>query len=386
MITSRFPEREVPLMVCVSLIVSVFLAVCAPQDVPKAEDLLRWFPEGTYDAVSHIDIEKFRALKGGELVGERLSPAVMAERSGDSLPLSFFKKYKSITLAHLVKYELAEDETEGEGGKAEEGRRERLAPIEISFEDADGNRVFRRFSESGADLFVFRFDDLEGLVKAAVKSGEISATDILLYEVRIYSYISRDGEETYLYPADFEELLVASSLHDLKRMVEAGYGVSAAMIENPDFAEFEEAFPSLGCIWINRDSALRFRLQYRASHKLGAPEALLKVYMKKLDAVASMDILSWDFSDPMTEFWIRVYEDEETAEERYGEETANFVRAYTPRAGASPQAVAYLNDVRRKTSLRLEGRAVIIETIKDAELLEKEAELRRSQSREAEKK
>ncbi|HUX08870.1 MAG TPA: hypothetical protein VMX35_16340, partial [Acidobacteriota bacterium] len=133
---------------------------------------MRWFPEGTYDAVSHVDIEKFRALKGADLVGSRLLPAEMAERSGHSLPLSFFKKYKSVTLAHLVKYELAEDETEGEGGKAEEGRRERLSPIEISFEDADGNRVFRRFSESGADLFVFRFDDLEGLVKAAVKSGE----------------------------------------------------------------------------------------------------------------------------------------------------------------------------------------------------------------------
>ena len=373
-------------MVCVSLIVSVFLAVSAPQDVPKAEDLLRWFPDGTYDAVSHVDIEKFRALKGGELVGERLSPAVMAERSGDSLPLSFFKKYKSITLAHLVKYELAEDETLGETGKAEEGRRERLSPIEISFEDADGNRVFRRFSEGGADLFVFRFDDLEGLVKAAVKSGEISATDILLYEVRIYSYISRDGEETYLYPADFEELLVASSLHDLKSMVEAGYGVSPAMVENPDFAEFEDVFPSLGCIWINRDSALRFRLQYRAADKLGAPEALLKVYKKKLDAVAPMDILSWNFGDHVTELWVRVYEDEDAAEERYGEETANFVRAYTPRAGASPQVVDYFNDVRRKTSLRLEGRAVIIETIKDAELLEKEAELKRSQSKKMEKK
>ena len=386
MVASVCPGREVLPMVCVSLIVSVFLAVCAPQDVPKAEDLLRWFPEGTYDAVSHIDIEKFRALKAGELVGVRLSPAEMAEGSGDSLPLSFFKKYKSITLAHLVKYELAEDETLGETGKEEEGRRERLSPIEISFEDADGNRVFRRFSESGTDLIVFRFDDLRGLIKAAIKSGEISATDILLFEVRVYSFTGRDGVETYLYPADFEELLVAYSLHDLKSMVEAGYGVSPAMIENPDFAEFEDVFPSLGCIWINRDSALRFRLQYRAADKLGAPETLLNVYKKKLDAVASMDILSWDFGDHMIELWIRVYEDEDAAEERYGEETANFVKAHTPRAGATPQAIDYFNDVRRKTSLRLEGREVIIETIKDAELLEKEAKLRRSQSGETKKK
>lgn len=375
---------SIPYRLCTCIFVLSASVICTPQEKPLAEDFLKWFPEGKYDMYSHADFEKFNAARGDELLGLKLTPKLMAEKAGGILPITFMKSFKSVSSAHLVKYEPLDEVAEQNEDEQQHDRR-RLSPIEISFVDQNGKMVHRELHERGRDLWVFRFFDLDRLIKSALKKGDISETGETAYNIKIYSYGRKDGTSTYLYPADIEELLVASSLEDLKRMIDAGYSASYSLVEDPSFKDFKEVFPALGCMWINRNSSLRYRTQYEEYKKLGAPEEILEKYRNQIESIPDHDILSYHFADHVTSKWIRIYADEEIAEKRYKEDTDGFLRGHTPRAGHSQKTIDFFNSVKSKTSFYLDGKAVVIETIQDEEYFQKQREMYESYKKSTDK-
>jgi len=352
-----------------ALIAVFILPVALSQDQLEAKDILGWFPEGYYRSIRHRDLsgvsEEGLALFK-ELVGDLVDQKVWP------LPYSMIGGVVSATLANLINYREVEVEKPDEKVKA--GKTQRLGKNIVSFVDNivsfvdnNGDEVCLKLEDRVVELFVFRYEDPDFLLKKAIETGEITETVEQRFERKIFTFNWRNGGKFYLYPAVTGEVLVSADLPALIQMIEAGMGQGPSVVDDPDYRDFIEMLPTLGQSWIKTDAWTRLKAQLRTAEKWNAPEEYIEEIHERLNKMPVVCCFSSYIGDVIIRKTIGVYAEEETAESAY-EKLNETLKTKWARVSYLPEPGKLLiMKEKRSTTATRDGNRIVLEVEYDRE-------------------
>ena len=257
------------------------------------EELLRWFPEGSYQLLIHADKQMLTGSADGQLyqqvVDELLSDLGMIE-----IP-SLKGRYTTSTIAMVKTIYLKEIQPEKK-------KKEKKTGIVLDF---------------GDEMYVYQYDALDDLIREALKKGEIARTNVRLFKRPVYSYRSKEGgREHFLYATPAGKLLVAQDRLSVRAMAGAGMGRSLGMLDERDFAELNNVLPS-SPVWYLVTDQHNKKKSLDLAHEQGATEQDLANLQRRVDQAAKF-IVGWlDMDDELVLHERVIFESSGIAEELF---------------------------------------------------------------------
>lgn len=234
--------RGLKSLVLITLLISSDV-VCS-QEKPPLEELMRWFPEGSYSEVIHFDRDLFLRSCPKELLRNYAQAARQLFPAGKGiLPDSMVDRFESVTTAVKGEARFKNNYIITAGGEIKQVNRKCAIVVEAN------DRYYGAWMATRS-LRVYRFADLETLVKNAMKLGEIN-----VFEERINKhpvYVCRPGGtdgELYAFATPTQEFLVAEDPDVLKAMVQAGMLGGSAIFSGTDLSGLIEVSSDLGYFW-----------------------------------------------------------------------------------------------------------------------------------------
>lgn len=234
-------KKTIILSVCLCLAVASF---ASGQSATSLEDLLHWFPDGLYSSIFHFDKVRYLNTCPGELREAYLDKCLKAiPVDSSNLPASFSAHYNSVTSVGIGKMSLKRCfEINADGEIIPVNRK-----IAIRF-DLNG-RPYGSWMW-GHTVYVYRFDDLEPLVKAAVDNGQIVELESRFTGRPAYSYEVHDHrKKLYCFPTITSELLVAENPEHLEAMITAGLAGNLPIMQQLDLRDLKDAISIDTYLW-----------------------------------------------------------------------------------------------------------------------------------------
>ena len=191
------------------------------QEKQQAEDILRWFPKDIYEDIYHFDRIALKKAENYEKNKDFGFSSASLTESKVPLPDTLKLNYESVTAAKKVRLRVYK-----KSGRPRK-KRDNESWIQI------GNAVYVA-RITGEWLGVYRFKDLDPLIKDNVQKGILAPTSDSFFKRSIYKCTSRyPARKTtfFLYPSSFQELLVCSDVSLLKRMIVAGHGEEDSFLD-----------------------------------------------------------------------------------------------------------------------------------------------------------
>ena len=263
----------------VALLVYVSPFVYAQGLDDRVEDVLRWFPRGSYDLIMHEDIESMEEAETYPLYREFFSPHDEWEKVAISLPRVLERGITSMTMAQLLRISTSifPNEREVEEYLPRTGNL-------ITSEEIRG-KVYT-FESAGDRLYVFRYHHLDSLMSSAFRQRRIDRTHLIILDRPVYfmNVMRTDQREQYfLYATETQELLVASKLFQLRNMIMAGTGARLGLVDGDDYQDLLLLNYDLGQMWRFRSYAAIYRTMLWHMRFQGAPEWRMAFIQEKLD-------------------------------------------------------------------------------------------------------
>lgn len=237
------------------------------QEVSKAVELLRYFPEGEYRLLTNNDFSqvsqeeayplfKWMSTKFSEVGGGRFS----FQRS--PLPKALQDKEISFTTAFLENVSIKEITVKQPENRRETFRQFRelrqkhpgFYGIDSRGEaDDDGNLTLSIRINEGGRLYVLRYEDVNSFVEEALKEGLITLSGKKINKLPVYAFENesrRTGtSKHFAYATPFNELLLAPKIPLLRKMVAAAEGAEPNLLENPRYVDLIDIVPEMGQSW-----------------------------------------------------------------------------------------------------------------------------------------
>lgn len=236
--------------------------MCAPaQSRPDAEDILRWFPEGSYEVIEHEDLEAMGKADAYSLYYEYfLKPLLNTPYSGP-LPSSLRFGYQASTYAKMSRDRVTR--LEGAYPRRVVDSEEFLSNLKTRFKHfsgvsttatADGAAEIVFVREQVRDeLWVFLFPALDLTMQSVLAVGDLDLTGYTIGERPVYTMRGRTAQGSYsvywAYAAPTGELALALELEHLEAMVEAGMNQGPNILDMDDYEDLERVVPELGQQW-----------------------------------------------------------------------------------------------------------------------------------------
>lgn len=258
------------------LILIVVTTLQAQMNREELEHILKYFPDGICSSIAHVDdsalansklFTKYRTAFDEDYGSPKLNvlpplfrDAVISRSKANKTRLvnmgkKPIEKYNGSDYLNEVKE--MESKIEGEI----EGR--------SLFNTTVGDKTFyTTLAIVAVNYRVYRFDDLDSLIKKALENGDIITTENSFYERPVYkfSFDSTTGNtfEMYAYATLDNELLVAKHLKTIQAMLDAANGLVASVMENPGYKnvllKFNDRMTENWSIWFPSAST-RIRLK-----------------------------------------------------------------------------------------------------------------------------
>jgi hypothetical protein len=293
-----------------------FPALGWAQERPAAEEVFHWFPDGTYKTLAFADMQSLRSTSSYALFSRAFEdPAKNLMGSGNPLPEGV--KGSVIWLAFgdqvamLNTFVPLENLTEEERLAATMGEGEGLTVDDL------GRTVVRRQVDEGAMIWAFAFDDTVGIVRRGLSEGWLAKTGTLINHRQVFSMNNVEGNERkscFAYATPTNELLVASELLALQRMIRTGSGSDLGLLDNPDYADLITQIRELGQSWTVSPRGLQDRaVLEHLQNNSGSPE-LISEMKESLENDPLFEILTYEFGDLITESTILIFQNKEAAE------------------------------------------------------------------------
>jgi hypothetical protein len=275
---------------CASIL---FLALCAaPADAQAAfdpiDDLLRWFPLGTYDAIVHEDYEDLEVAETLPLYRAFFAPYENDFNIRFTLPFPLDQNIRSRTMAQVLEIAVSSFESDREARDFVPLRGDRIASETIG-----GKQYF--FESVGARLYVYRYFFLDDAVAAAERRGSLERTGLALLERPVYfARHTIDGKSVlfFAYATLRQELLVAPSYTLLERMVRAGLGTSLQLLDGRDYRDLLYMDEYLGQIWRLRSVRALYRVMLRTMRSQGAEQSKITALERIMEEEANFTVES----------------------------------------------------------------------------------------------
>jgi hypothetical protein len=254
------------------LIVTAFNLAFA-QEVQRAEDILRWFPQGEYRVIAHQDDEllasskacdEFRGYFGGWLensdpegnkISEDGAPGIT--RGSAFLLGAPGSLDENITLLPESLREGVISSTYGGWVKILQEQRKEGSTVELIDEKSEGGKTGAKgvlvSSDTDLNVAVFRYLDLDSVIKKALKDGYLTDTGKKISGATVYTFSSdhphskRAAYFAWISPTN--ELLVSNHRGYLRAMIDTGSGENPSILDDDAFIELTRLVPDLGALW-----------------------------------------------------------------------------------------------------------------------------------------
>jgi len=250
------------------------------QERLSADEILAWFPYGSYESITHYDIESMaKAESFADL--QKLFRAQTGERETGILPEILREGIKSITTATLSRLARGKpiETKEGhlttkrlqEAPETEDKGKKRRQPTSVFYGRIGGKRV--AIENVAARLKVFRYDLLDPLIEKAVKDGSMEPTGEMLDNRPVYKLREPEGGGAlFLYAAATQELLVADRAKLVGAMAASGLGLEMNVLDNELYADLINLVPDMGQYWMCFFIREKFERMLEEMKKAGAGE------------------------------------------------------------------------------------------------------------------
>lgn len=362
------------------------------QERTRAEDILRYFPEGTYGDISHdeeLSAPEAKAWKLYKTYQDKMWALSPNGRSYGELPAIFNKEAASHTKATLfVQRKLSEtfkigDEpaevTDIHRKIKKKYPRAQSTYVATPLEERKEQMTVVAIVNDGDTFHVYRYEDLDSLIKEALKSGEIERTDELILERPVYTCKGKNtrwghDQQFFLYATPFNELLAAGRLENLKKMIAAGEGQMENMLVNSAYIDLLDLIPNMPGRWSVRFGVDRFGWRVEQLEAQGVSEQKINKYKEDRKKRELYTASYMKIDDKIQQLSVTVYEKEEHA---IG--AMNRKRPNTRRSPKTPKEfLAWLAMRENKTSTKRDGKRIIKTLTQDEEYLEAQYNYRAS--------
>lgn len=273
------------MLVCRMLLILLLLVLVNPFALGqglenRVEDILRWFPRGSYDLIMHEDIEAMEEAETYPLYSEFFLRHDDWERVAITLPRVLERGIISMTMTQLLRISTRVFPNE----RAAEEYLPRAGNLSTSEEI--GGKIYT-FESAGDRLYVFRYHHLDSLMTSAYKQRRIDRTHLIILDRPVYfmdTIRAEQREQFFLYATETQELLVASKLYQLRQMIMAGAGARLGLVDGDDYQDLLTLNYDLGQMWRFRSYSAIYRTMLWHMHAQGAPEWKIVFIQDKLDS------------------------------------------------------------------------------------------------------
>jgi len=358
------------------------------QEQLPLEELLRWFPYGTYSDAAHYDLERLRKAEAYPVFCKYLDVKDYSNRIRvfpAFLPPVLEEGITSATRANLIAYKVLTKDDDLYGRPKHDLITQRGLWGHMIF--GYGGRVAGLDAEL-TELIVLRFDLLEPRLEEALKEGAIADTGRRLHKKPIYSFHYRLdlGEGDYFaWATPTGELLLAADPDDLEKMANAGLGLDLCILDDERFLPLSGLFPELGHYWyfyVGLDVAKEFILEKEI--EAGTSDDVIAKIKGSIGDGKEYSVRTTLVTDEIIEREIRVYGSESAAKET-GEQLKRRFRpfeipAWIPndirqklqkQLAETPQETReYLATLEAAQRVEIDGTTVNAETVYDRKLIQ----------------
>ena len=294
--------------IILSTIIAVISGCCSlgAQEIPVLDDLFQWFPEGKYESVEHLnlaDIRENEAFLKYCQENELICKSMVAMKS---LPDQLVAEFESVTSMKRVKILVYK-------GK----ERRPMAVGDVSTLYQAGDQWYSTIS-SGQWLLVYRFQDLDTLLKPLIKDGYFQAYGKKLFDRDVYQMqcYSLDGKfDRFYYATPGNELLVAPDYKTILKMIGAGYGTELSILADFPFPRVRDYLPISGQWWKLVNHQPHNKAKLAKMEKDEVAEDILDLFRDALKENDHLQITDLKFHDYHERRTIKFFTDDEEARE-----------------------------------------------------------------------
>jgi hypothetical protein len=365
------------------------------QEMQRADDILKWFPQGSYSHIQHVNREMLQAgssyalymeffepqptRKDGEgnileetteirsfhmPLGDILSAARILEGDILDLPSSLRKHVVTSTVANAVDLvEVPDDEEESaqvvtletKGGK-------------------DTKAAVAMFISRDSTMSVHTFIDLEEILREAVENNVVDTSGKIIAGRPVYCFHTivdgvRSGK-LYAWASENGELIVAANRKMLRKMILCGRGELLRLLDDPDYVDLTSIIPELGAKWtvLSLKKSQQKVMEAVREGDIGTEAAERMIERGEKSPLMQINSLKVDYTLVATEH--TVYEEDDHAEE------AMRRSAVMNLVGENAEEVkgwsAYQRLLSERKNQELNGNVVVTSVTFDRKLLEAE--------------
>ena len=348
--------EKITLFIAVTLLVTSGYAVS--QERNSAEEIFRWFPGGYYFGASHKALSELEK----EECFEDFLHYFDAERGEQVKPLPerFAEGTVSMTSASIYSYE--------------------PGSLINSSLDTAGDSEDPGYDKDWSRIYVYRNADMARLFAEALEAGEfkdtgkrISGNPVCSFGSDYFSPVRKTVSQYYVIQPTPNELLLAESLSNLKRMFRTGGGLEYGFLDEDDHKELIHLLPELGSRWGARFRNTENRLHWDRAIRRGADTA----YKERLQSWFEenpMYRISTHYLDERILFREIAYFESSAAAGSVSEEDALYAREVNTNYPVATQN--YERQKINKTRTRRDGNMIIRELEYDDELIRMSVESR----------
>ncbi len=379
---------RISLLSACAVIAALSAGMLNAQEQLPLEELLRWFPYGTYSHIAHYDLKRLRKAEAYPVFCKYLDVKDYSNRIRvfpAVLPPVFEEGITSATRANLIAYKVL---------TKDDDLYARPKHDLISQRGLRGHMIFgyggtvTGLDADLAELIVLRFDLLEPRLEEALKEGAIADTGRRLHKKAIYSfhYHLDLGEGDYFaWATPTGELLLAADLDNLEKMANAGLGLDLSLLDDEHFLPLSGLFPELGHYWyfyIGLDVAREFILEREI--EAGTSDDVIARIKDSIGDGSQYRVRTVLVTDEIIEREIHVHGSASVAEEDAGQLRRRFrpleIPAWVPneirrklqkQLAEMPQGTKeYLATLEASQKVEIDGTTVVTETIHDRKLIQ----------------
>ena len=371
------------------------------QELKQAEDILKWFPQGSYLMIKHKDIEMLMAGRAYPLYQEFFEPkeedAEAEDEEEGAERKKKLKKAKSGNFSFrfasfgmgaasiLDKREIRLPESMFEGliattdahavSLADAPEDDNKTVQTVTFESRSGKKTssVAVFLHENSTMAVHEYIDLDSTLKEAIKKGEVAKTGKRIAGRPVYTFQATSrghrSSDQFAWASEANELIVASDREKLRKMILAGRGKMMRLLDDDDYVDLIELVPDLGAKWMVMSLKQSDERIENAVRDGEIEEEDGERILERSKKTPLLRITSLKVENAIVSQEISVYTESEHAEEAFNKSDEN-----SPMASQQmPEGMsAYKALLKERRTRELDNNIVTTSTIIDKKLMEAE--------------
>ena len=351
-----------------ALLLAVLSGVSSAQEVQSLGEILQWIPLADFRDLAHYDRAAAEGAQAYAAFVECDFPGAHSYYIDERrLPPGLRGCFTSVTSVLLV-------DTEGEW--------EPSLYDDLDLELPEDTKLYVEFQRTyriDDVIRVWRFPDLDSLIKQAVKRGELAESGERAYGRPVYTFRrepggAREGDPgsaRFAYATESRELLTAGKLESIKRMAAAGRGLALSLMDDEVIGQFSAVYQDAGQFWSLTNDYSMMKTGLMVLDAEGYPKEKIDEFEERMENGVVFSFHTYLLGERIVEKFIHFYGSDEF--DKYS--VVSRMRSQ-PHPGSDEVHTAHALLLERKRKCEVVGNTEVVTTVYDDELLESRKRLK----------